>query len=159
MQYLPTTRQCLIFKAYLCFTAYAVAAQGEQIAHVDDLSQINLLTWVFILLLANIGWAVAELDQLVNVIYIDGRTAQAAAADRIRFLRSWLASNLAGVLTYFSAKSKPEWFGYESLEVPELYIFVAVAVAGYCGVRFIEAAKEKILGWLNVVKKEDRNAN
>jgi hypothetical protein len=103
-----------------------------------DPANLPFMTWAFITAFSVVGWAIAELDKLVDIVFPEGITARQRFAASLKFGQGFLASGFAGVGTYFVAKVSPAWIGMQG-DVPEMIILLMVTTAAFGGTRFINA--------------------
>jgi hypothetical protein len=113
----------------------------------SSLEQLTALTWVFIIGFSSLGWAVAELDKLAELWDTEGKKSVEIWRSRLTIMRDILGSIGAGIFVFFMGKITPGWL-VSSLgasvskmpEIPEMLLFIGVAVAGYSG--------SKVFGWI-----------
>lgn len=136
-----------ITRAKLCLVVLTLplAAMAEQTTRGMSPQDIPFWTWVFIAFFANLGWAVAELDKLADLLVNDGRPRREYVRALLKFVQTWLASGLAAIGVYFIAKSSPGWLGFQD-EVPEMLALLGVAAGGYGGVQTLEWLKLRLFG-------------
>ena len=124
------------FKFAVALLTPWLAQAAEQKLHDLDPAQIAWWTWGFILFFALIGWSISELDKLADVLVRDDKTRRDYIVGCLKVAQSAIASVAAGIGVYFAAKISPEYFGV-SESMPEMLILLAVALAGYGGVGFL----------------------
>lgn len=144
----------LQLKLFLAFMAplYAMAAE-QTIRRVTSPQDLPIVTWAFILGAAILGWAVADLDKLAELSNTEGKTKYEIAKQRISFVKSVVASVVAGIGIFFLGKTAPSLLltvmGIQQTstpEIPEMALLMGVAVAGYMGTRFWQRAEERLTG-------------
>jgi hypothetical protein len=126
-----------------------LAMAAEQVRAVTPVEQISILTWLFILVFAMIGWAVADVDKLAELWNVEGMRKYDYILARLKLLKTIIGSLAAGVFTYFIGKISPAFLAtvmglkFENGKPPELHEFlllIMVAGAGYLGSRWFERA-------------------
>lgn len=127
----------------------AYAAEQAQIALASPVEAISALTWLFIVVFALIGWAVADVDKIAELWNVDGQGKYQLMVTRLKLLKTVLGSLAAGVFTYFIGKISPAFLAtvmglkFESGKPPEIHEFlllILVAGAGWLGSRWFERA-------------------
>lgn len=112
------------------------AARAQDVLRSVDPSDLAWWTWGFILAFSSIGWAIAELDKLAEILEPDGMTRQQRLRATLKFGQGYLASLFAGIGTYFVAKVAPGWIDMHG-EIPEMLILLFIAAAAFGGTRFL----------------------
>ncbi len=127
----------------------AYAAEQVQLAAASPVEAISALTWLFIVVFALIGWAVADVDRVAELWNVEGATKYQVVLARLKLFKSVLASLAAGVFTYFIGKISPAFLAqamglkFEGGKPPELHEFILlilVAGAAWLGSRWFERA-------------------
>ena len=121
-------------------------------AEYNSLAQLTALTWVFIIGFSLLGWAVAELDKLAELWDTEGKKSVEIWRYRLTVVRDILGSIGAGIFVFFMGKVTPGWL-VSSLgasvakapEVPEMLLFIGVAIAGYSGSKIFKWVQGKVL--------------
>ena len=137
------TRLLLLLKGIAFLATMSAAAQAESILRHVDPAELKWWTWGFILVFSTIGWAVAELDKLAEILEPEGMTRQQHLRAKLKYGQGYLASLGAGVSAYFLAKSGPAAAtatGIVSIpgDIPEMMVLLMVFAAGYGGIRFVQ---------------------
>lgn len=133
----------LKFALVACTPVAAYAA--EKTIRQASMSDITLWTWFFILLMANLGWAIRDLDKLAGWWATEGKVFAEIAKIRLGIIKSLMGANGAGLCTFLLGKSAPQWLGLRE-DVPEFVLFVAIAVAGYLGAQWFEKLVHRKFG-------------
>ena len=120
------------------FAAYA----AEQTIARFELEEISAFTWCFLFAFSTAGWAVVQLDALVE--WFPDQAPGAAVDKRVLWqrrlavvLKPFVAANCAGVLFYFLSTSGPKLIGWQA-EAPEMLVFIGVFFAAMGGLKFLE---------------------
>lgn len=116
---------------------WPAASKAEELMHNVDPASLPWWTWAFITAFASVGWAIAELDKMADIIFPEGLTPRQRMAATLKFSQGYLASGFAGVGIYFIAKVAPTWIGMRGY-VPEMIVLLMVTAGDYGGARFLQ---------------------
>lgn len=141
-------RPLLIFKTILLLVTWAGAAQAQHVLKQVDPADLAWWTWGFIVLFSAIGWAIAELDKLAEILEPEGLTRQQHMRAKLKYGQGFVASQAAGVSAYFLAKIAPAaatstGFITVNGNLPEMAILLMVFAAGFGGIRFVQALSNR----------------
>jgi uncharacterized membrane protein len=124
----------LFFLVVLPFAAHA----AEQVVQRQvTMASITLTTWLFVWMFSTGGWAIVHLDTLAEWFGPDGITQtveekKALLKERLKIVKNYIASILAGVGYFLLASSVPGWLGM-NFTPPEMVIFVGAVPAAMGG--------------------------
>lgn len=131
------TRKPLLAKV-ACLLVLPVAARAAETLRTVDPADLAWWTWAFIFAFSTIGWAIAELDKLAEVLEPNqGIAPQERLRTLLKFWQGYIASLFAGIGTYFVSKVAPDWVGLPG-GMPEMLILIAVTGAAFGGTRFLQ---------------------
>lgn len=137
----------LLISAPLLAWAAGGAAQAARRVPFDD---VPLITWLFIVGFALLGWAVSEIDKLAELWNVDGHSPYEIWKARFGLIKGFAASCAAGLLVYMLGTAAPKVFlrvigvDIPNAEMPEMFLFVFVSGAGYMGVRWFAWFESKV---------------
>lgn len=130
------TQLLLLLKAWLFLVTVTTAAWAqERMSHVDP-ADLAWWTWGFIFVFASIGWAIAELDKMAEILFPEGLSPRQRAEVALKFAKGYIASLFAGVGMYFVTKVAPGWIGMTG-EIPEMIALILVTASAFGGTRFL----------------------
>lgn len=129
----------VLIKALVVLFALVASARAEEVLRNVDPASLPWWTWAFITVFSTLGWAVAELDKMAEILFPEGLTSKQRAQAALKFLQGYLASGVAGLGIYFVAKIAPGWINMTG-DIPEMLIFIFVMAAGFGGTRFLNWA-------------------
>lgn len=137
MKQSDTNQLLFSMKVILAALLWPAAVLADEIMRNVDPATLPWWTWAFITAFASVGWAIAELDKMADIIFPEGLTPRARLVAALKFSQGYLASGFAGVGIYFIAKVSPGWIGMKG-EVPEMIVLLLVTAGGYGGTRFLQ---------------------
>jgi hypothetical protein len=139
---------CLLIPVFAAFAAEVESIETKQ----DSIQQLTALTWVFIIGFSLLGWAVAELDKLAELWDTEGKKSVEIWRYRLTIARDILGSVGAGIFVFFMGRITPGWMVSalgasvaKAPEIPEMLLFIGVAVAGYSGSKIFNWIQSKVL--------------
>ena len=133
----------LLAKVLAVLLTLSTAARAQDVLRNVDPATLPWWTWGFITAFATMGWAIAELDKMAEILFPEGLTPKQRAQAAFKFAQGYLASGVAGVGIYFVAKVSPGWIGMKG-DIPEMIILLLVTAAAYGGTRFLNSVLTRI---------------
>lgn len=126
----------LLIKVLAVGLTFSWAARAEDVLRNVDPAQLPWWTWAFISIFSTIGWAIAELDKMAEILFPEGLTPKQRAQATLKFAQGYVASGFAGVGIYFVAKVAPGWLNMQG-DIPVMIILIAVTASAFGGMRFL----------------------
>lgn len=124
------------------FVASVIAVPAlAQVNRTEDLDGLHVSTWVWIGVFSLLGWIAADLPKLAG--WVDPTPDRELLwRKRLEVIQGVGASFLAGLSVFFLCKASPKMVWLESTP-PEMTVFVFVGIAGFIGVRALQAIQAK----------------
>jgi hypothetical protein len=139
---------CLLVPVFAAFAAEVESVESKY----DSIEHLTALTWVFIIGFSVLGWAVSELDKLAELWDTEGKKSVEIWRYRLTLVRDILGSIGAGIFVFFMGRITPGWMVSalgasvaKAPEIPEMLLFIGVAVAGYSGSKIFNWIQGKVL--------------
>lgn len=122
---------------FLTFLLCSVAAHAAERALLQlGPGDVQLVTWGFILLFSTLGWASAELDEMIlSIANVDDKPFASAWRARLAHVKGLVASETAGICVYFLGLSAPALIGFPEKSLPEMVLLISCTGAGIGGTK------------------------
>lgn len=131
MRSIPAVRRrgCTFTASVAAALVPAAAVIAAEQARLVDPVLVPLATWLWVTMLALLGWAASSLATLAG--WVDG-----SAAERLKIMQGIIASLLAGAIVFLLGR----WYG-----APEILNFIGVAGGGFMGDKYLMPLFTRVL--------------